>query len=331
MPTESLPMPSLERPKRRKMRPDAKVNQAKVESESGSDRVISTLELPRAAPVVSESGIVAPEARSSSVVEPALFGATLAGGREVSGGYRRAGVIAVGLHALVIGAALAMPASSEPVKAAPEEPEIVFLQFSPAPAAAGPKLAKVDAVKQAPVVRTKPRPKPRPELAIPAVVPVVEPKVEAAPVEAVVEETATEQVASTDGAGTVDGVEGGQGAGGTATGDGVVPGGTGMGVLGDAAVPARQLAHPPKVLRRVEAAYPRWAERNGIQGRVIVRVIIGSDGRIEQDSVKVMRSIPELDEAALTAARGWRFTPGRTAAGKVVRVIVDIPFQFTLR
>jgi len=323
MPTESLPMSRWERPRRRRDRAQQPAG-PKPEPTATTDDVL------RSGGAVVDRAVMrqAPQAEPS-VQAPALFGATLATSAGISGGYKKAGVIAIGLHALVLGAAVAMPAPA-PVKSAPEEPEIVFLQFSPAPAAAGPKLAAVQPAQPQQPVQARRRPKPRPELALPQVAPVIE----APPEVAAVEETPVESSAEAPAGAVVaaaSGVEGGQGSGGTAAGDGVVPGGTGMGVLGDAAVPARQLAHPPQIVRRVEAVYPRWAERSGIQGRVVVRVIIGTDGRIEQDSVKVMRSIPELDEAALAAARNWRFTPGRTAAGRVVRVIVDIPFQFTLR
>lgn len=321
MPTDSLPLSPWERPNRRRERAQQPVAPSSVESKVELRNEI-------AAPAVD---VPLQESQRGEVVQaPSLFGATLSNEKGLTGGYKKAGVIAFGLHALVLGAAFAMPAT--PVtKSAPEEPEIVFLQFSPAPAAAGPKLAAVEPVQpQQQVVRAKPQNKPRPELAVPVVAPVQEREPEVAPVDEAPADP-VEAAPSTAVASVAGGVEGGQGSGGTAAGDGVVPGGMGLGVFGDAAVPARQLAHPPSIVRRVEAAYPRWAERSGIQGRVIVRVIIGTDGKVEQDSVKVMRSIPELDEAAVVAARGWRFTPGRTAAGKVVRVIVDIPFQFTLR
>ena len=264
-------------------------------------------------------------------VEPGLFQSARGVAPGPRSGWRLAGTAAIAVHALVLGVALAVPPPEPKVEERPEEPEVVFLQFSPA-AASAPPAVEVAAPK--PIARRVARPKPVAEVVIPPKTPVVAPKppeVAEAPVqpEAPVEPESSAQPES--GVVAAGATAGGTGAGGTAKGEGIVAGGTGVGLLGDAAVPARQLAHPPRPLRRVEAAYPRLAERSRIQGRVIVRLIIGVDGRVEQDSVQILRSVSELDEAAIAAARQWRFTPGRTAAGKLVRVIVDLPFQFSLQ
>lgn len=107
--------------------------------------------------------------------------------------------------------------------------------------------------------------------------------------------------------------------------------GTGLGVTsGGEAVDVKQVSRPPTVLQQVLPQYPRSARSQGIEGLVLVRIIIGTDGRVEPESLRIIRSVPELDAAALAAVRQWRFSPALGRHGRLVRVIVDIPVQFSL-
>jgi len=56
-----------------------------------------------------------------------------------------------------------------------------------------------------------------------------------------------------------------------------------------------------------------------------------SDGRIEPEHTRVVRSVPALDAAALSAVGQWRFTPALGHQGRPVRVIVEIPVNFSLK
>src|SRR4051812_21797233 len=62
---------------------------------------------------------------------------------------------------------------------------------------------------------------------------------------------------------------------------------------------------PPK--RADTAVYPQEARDAGIQGVVILEVVIDEMGNV--GDAKVLRSIPLLDEPAVNAVRAWRFTP----------------------
>lgn len=63
----------------------------------------------------------------------------------------------------------------------------------------------------------------------------------------------------------------------------------------------------PRPVHRVPPAWPDPATQPGLRGAVSVRVMVGADGFV-RDAV-VLRGLPGLDEAALTAARQWRFEP----------------------
>jgi protein TonB len=97
------------------------------------------------------------------------------------------------------------------------------------------------------------------------------------------------------------------------------------------ALELKQVASAPRVLQQIKPQYPRSARNDGIEGLVLVRVIIGVDGRIEPGSTRVVRSVPALDAAAVSAVSQWRFSPALGRQGRPVRVIVEIPVQFSLK
>jgi TonB family protein len=71
--------------------------------------------------------------------------------------------------------------------------------------------------------------------------------------------------------------------------------------------------------------YPPDAAAAGIQGVVLVEVVISEAGEVKD--AKVVRSIPLLDNAALRAVRHWRFDPTIVSGEPVpVRMIVTVNF-----
>ena len=63
----------------------------------------------------------------------------------------------------------------------------------------------------------------------------------------------------------------------------------------------------PKMIKRVEAVYPQIARQARIEGTVIVEATTDIYGRVQ--TVKVLRSIPLLDQAAIDAVRQWVYEP----------------------
>lgn len=105
------------------------------------------------------------------------------------------------------------------------------------------------------------------------------------------------------------------------TGDGSGGGGNGKGA---------GAATPPAPVSRVEPTYPHAARSAGIEGQVVLRAMVDVDGLIKPP-VQVVRSIPELDEAAIAALNRWKFRPGHDADGQPVQVMVDVPIRFRLQ
>ena len=63
----------------------------------------------------------------------------------------------------------------------------------------------------------------------------------------------------------------------------------------------------PKMIKRVEAVYPQIARQARIEGIVIVEATTDIYGRVQ--TVKVLRSIPLLDQAAIDAVKQWVYEP----------------------
>lgn len=85
---------------------------------------------------------------------------------------------------------------------------------------------------------------------------------------------------------------------------------------------------PPTKIKDVKAEYPQDAKDAGIQGVVILESTIDEQGDVS--NVRVLRSIPMLDQAAIDAVKQWRFTP-TILNGKAVPVIVTMTVNFALK
>ncbi len=84
----------------------------------------------------------------------------------------------------------------------------------------------------------------------------------------------------------------------------------------------------PQLTKKVEPIYPESAKKNGISGEAALQVIVDIDGRIEK--VRILKSIPELDDAAVEALKQWIYEP-YLVDGKPVKVAFKVQIIFKLR
>ncbi len=84
----------------------------------------------------------------------------------------------------------------------------------------------------------------------------------------------------------------------------------------------------PKRIAGAPPEYPSLARSVRVQGVVILEAVIDAQGTIGQ--VKVLKSVPLLDEAAVAAVKGWRYTP-TLLNGVPVSVLMTITINFTLQ
>lgn len=82
---------------------------------------------------------------------------------------------------------------------------------------------------------------------------------------------------------------------------------------------------PPTPVNAPQPAYPEMAREAQIQGRVVLHVLVGKDGRVK--SIKVIRSVNYLDAAAKDAVMKWIFKPA-LSNNKPVAVWVEVPVDF---
>ena len=121
------------------------------------------------------------------------------------------------------------------------------------------------------------------------------------------------------GPGSGSGSGGGHGAGhGTGVSDGVGPG------------IARNPKVPPRVASTAAPVYPQALRDAGIGGRVVVRGVVGIDGRVESAEVVRSSGNSTLDNNALSAFYKWRFSAAKNDAGQKVRCYFVQGFPFVI-
>jgi len=84
---------------------------------------------------------------------------------------------------------------------------------------------------------------------------------------------------------------------------------------------------PPNAVFILEPDYPAAAIAANIEGLVICELVVGIDGRVS--NTRVLRTIPELMQAVVDAAKYWRFEPTRFN-GDTVEIVFTQTVHFSL-
>lgn len=112
--------------------------------------------------------------------------------------------------------------------------------------------------------------------------------------------------------------------------------GTGLWATPEVPPPAPQPAVPvritstierPAKIRNVTPVYPELALRAHVEGTVVLEATISAEGQVTD--VRVLRSVPLLDRAAVDAVRQWMYTPTRIN-GVAMPVVMSVTVTFTL-
>jgi protein TonB len=100
--------------------------------------------------------------------------------------------------------------------------------------------------------------------------------------------------------------------------------------VGEVEAPVRAIGEikPPRLLKRVDPLYPEIARQARVEGVVIVEATTDIYGRVL--NVKVLRSIPLLDQAAIDAVRQWVYEP-MIINGRPRGVIFTVTVRFQLK
>ena len=86
---------------------------------------------------------------------------------------------------------------------------------------------------------------------------------------------------------------------------------------------------PPKLVEETPPLYTESAFNRGIEGRVVLKVIIRKDGSI--GPIRLHQRLDDgLDGAAIKAVKTWKFEPARID-GAPINVLADVEVDFTLQ
>jgi periplasmic protein TonB len=86
-------------------------------------------------------------------------------------------------------------------------------------------------------------------------------------------------------------------------------------------------ATPPALARNPLPYYPPDAAARGVQGRVMLRILITAEGRVASIEVVTSTGYAMLDKAAVDAVRQWIFTPAHRA-GRAIAWTTLLPVRF---
>ena len=153
-----------------------------------------------------------------------------------------------------------------------------------------------------------------------------------APVEVPEEVRPEDRVRESEQAGSPSGSDSGMPEGMESGVPGGVPGGLPGGVLGGCVGctgdnPVMDYDQPPKLIKQVRPNYPQEAFVKKVEGEVLVEILIDATGRVIR--ARVLRSVPQLDGAAVQTVYQWQFSPA-VKQGRPVATIAHVPVRFQI-
>jgi TonB family protein len=102
----------------------------------------------------------------------------------------------------------------------------------------------------------------------------------------------------------------------------------GQGVLSRAPMESSERALPPRIVESTPAPYTPTARAEGIEGKVVLMVLVRRDGTVGAASVS--RGLePSLDESALRSVKEWKFAPAMRNR-RTVEVVLEVDVEFHL-
>jgi protein TonB len=96
-------------------------------------------------------------------------------------------------------------------------------------------------------------------------------------------------------------------------------------------VPFWKVERKPKLVREARPEYPEMARTAGIEGKVVVSMVVDTVGNVASAEVYASSGNALLDRAAVDAAHKCVFTPGFQRDRPVVVRNVVVPFNFRLQ
>lgn len=98
-----------------------------------------------------------------------------------------------------------------------------------------------------------------------------------------------------------------------------------------AELPFIKVERKPRLMHSVQPEYPEMARAAGIEGKVVVSVVVDTLGNVSRAEVYATSGNTLLDHAAIEAASKCGFTPGYQRDRAVIVRNVILPFHFRLQ
>jgi protein TonB len=81
-------------------------------------------------------------------------------------------------------------------------------------------------------------------------------------------------------------------------------------------------------LKNPKPPYPSYSQRLGEEGKVILRVLVSTEGNAQEVELHTSSGSRRLDDSALNTVRAWKFVPAKRAGVAIEsRVLVPILFK----
>ena len=84
-----------------------------------------------------------------------------------------------------------------------------------------------------------------------------------------------------------------------------------------------QYLHNPKPI------YPKISKQMGEQGKVVISVLIGTDGTAQDAKIKTSSGFERLDQAALETVKSWHYVPGKRG-GVAETMWFNVPINYVM-
>ena len=88
---------------------------------------------------------------------------------------------------------------------------------------------------------------------------------------------------------------------------------------------------PPYLRSSKQPKYPGSARSKGIEGTVMVRMMVNTSGSVDSAAVSSSSGDGSLDQAAVDAVYSWRFSPAKDRYGTAVPCYITVPVTFRLK
>ena len=97
----------------------------------------------------------------------------------------------------------------------------------------------------------------------------------------------------------------------------------------DSIADRKGLRKPVRLIKSERPPYPQVARTQGWEGIVVLRIIVGTGGDVENVKTQTSSGFPALDESAAQSVKTWQFAPAKDGEFPIATK-VDLPVRFSL-